>query len=414
MPIEVVMPRLGWGGEDGSLVEWIKHDGDSVKAGDVICTVEGDKAVNEVEALDAGILRIPADSPQPGAKVPVGTVLAYLVQPSEAAPREMAASANAGGGTIESTAMTLTVPPPAATTLPRMNRRGLPAISPRARRIAEEIGVDWVQLSGSGRDGRIVERDVRRAGQTVEQPAAARTSEPADAEARRIPLSGTRQIIARRLGESARSTIPVTLTTEADATSLVRLRAQLKADLADTNLSVPSYVDLLAKLVTLALQEHPYMNTSLDGVEIVQHAAINLGIAVDTERGLIVPVLRDVPSKSILNLASESTQLIEEARSGRIAPEQLRDGTFTLSNLGTYDVDAFTPVINPPECAILGIGRIVAKPVVVDEAAETIAVRKMLTLSLTFDHRLVDGAPAARFLQRIKYLVEHPTLGVLR
>ncbi|HEX5418287.1 MAG TPA: dihydrolipoamide acetyltransferase family protein, partial [Chloroflexota bacterium] len=387
-----------------------------VKVGDVICTVEGDKAVNEVEALDAGILRIPPDSPQPGAKVPVGTVLAYLVEPGEAAAFETAVSAARAGSTTESTATIRMAPPPtaSATELPRVNRRGVPAISPRARRIAGELGVDWARLLGSGRDGRIVERDVRRAESQASEPTATPGFEPPEVAGRRVPLSGLRQTIARRLGESARATVPVTLTTEVDATALVRLRAQLKADLSETDLPVPSYVDLLAMLVSLALQEHPFMNCSLDGEEIVQHGRINLGIAVDTERGLIVPVIRDVPGLSILKLASESARLIEETRAGRIAPADLQGGTFTLSNLGMYDVDAFTPVINPPECAILGIGRIVTRPVVVDEEAETIAVRKMLTLSLTFDHRLVDGAPAARFLQRIKYLVEHPTVGLLR
>lgn len=227
-------------------------------------------------------------------------------------------------------------------------------------------------------------------------------------------MSGIRQLIASRLSESAHTIAPVTLTTEADATDLVRLREQIKADLAGAAEPVPSYNDLLAKLVAAALVEHPRLNSSLQDGQIVEHTSVNIGIAVDTERGLVVPVVRDVQSKSLQRLAVESASLIERARSGHLSPDDLHGGTFTITNLGMYDVDAFTPIVNLPECAILGVGRIVARPVVVDEASEKIAIRKMLALSLTFDHRLVDGAPAARFLQRVKRFIEHPTLWLIR
>ena len=164
------------------------------------------------------------------------------------------------------------------------------------------------------------------------------------------------------------------------------------------------------KLVAVALREHPALNASLDGDRVVQHAAIHVGVAVDTPRGLLACVLRDVPAKSLRALAAESAALIAQARAGTVSPDALRGGTFTVSNLGAYEIDAFTPIINLPECAILGVGRIVARAVVVDEAAGLIAARKMVALSLTFDHRVVDGAPAARFLQRIKRLVEQPAL----
>jgi len=223
-------------------------------------------------------------------------------------------------------------------------------------------------------------------------------------------MTGARRLIATRLSESARTTVPVTLTTEADATRLVALRAEIAADLAGAALPVPTYTDLLARLTAVALTEHPQLNASLDGEAIVQHAAVHLGLAVDTERGLLVPVLRDAERKSLRQIAAESARLIAAARDGSIGPDDLRGSTFTITNLGMYEIDAFTPVINLPECAILGVGRIAARPVVVDEAAGTFAVRKLVTLSLTFDHRLVDGAPAARFLQRVKHLIERPTL----
>jgi pyruvate dehydrogenase E2 component (dihydrolipoamide acetyltransferase) len=188
----------------------------------------------------------------------------------------------------------------------------------------------------------------------------------------------------------------------------VRLRSNIVADLVGTDLAAPSYNDLLVRLVALALLENPALNASLENDRIVQHSAVHVGIAVDTERGLLVPVVRDAHSKSVQQIASASAQLIAQARAGKSAPDDLVGGTFTITNLGMYEIDTFTPIINLPECAILGVGRIVARPVVVDEQAETVAVRKMMALSLTFDHRVVDGAPAARFLKRVKQFVEHP------
>ena len=222
-----------------------------------------------------------------------------------------------------------------------------------------------------------------------------------------MPITAVRRAIAERMAASAHTAAPVTLTTEADATELVRLRAQL---LEDGRGPVPSYVDVLAKLVAAALAEHPMLNARLDGDVIRQSAAVNMGIAVDTERGLLVPVLRDVAVKSLRQIAQESAALIERARAGRLTADELTGGTFTITNLGMYEIDAFTPIINLPECAVLGMGRIVAKQVVVDAEAERVAIRQMVFLSLTFDHRLVDGGPAARFLQRVKQYVERPYL----
>jgi pyruvate dehydrogenase E2 component (dihydrolipoamide acetyltransferase) len=272
--------------------------------------------------------------------------------------------------------------------------RAGPTVSPRARRVAAELRVDWTVLRGSGRTGRIVERDVRSAG--ADRP------------------NSVRRLIGERLSASVRTSAPVTLTTDADATELVRVRAALQGEARATDETPPSYTDCFVKLVAVALSEHPALNASLDGERLVRHPAIHVGIAVDTPRGLLACVLRDAPGKSLRVLAAESASLIAAARAGTVSPDALRGGTFTVSNLGAYEVDAFTPIINLPECAILGVGRIVARAVVVDEAAGTIAPRKMVALSLTFDHRVVDGAPAARFLQRVKQLVEQPALWVDR
>jgi pyruvate dehydrogenase E2 component (dihydrolipoamide acetyltransferase) len=443
MAVEIVMPRFGWTMEEGLLAEWTKQDGDPIKAGDILFTVESDKALNEVESFETGILRIPPGAPQAGATVKVGALLAYIVQPGEAAPFEgqpaaAAATEPSAGPAPASTAG------PARTVVPPKDRH---TVSPRARRTAAELGVDLAQLSGTGRTGRIVERDVRAAsaprpsrpevrasplarraaaelGVDLEQLASALPGmrlERADVEAaaraarppisdQAAPITAVRRVIAERMMAGVHTTAPVTLTTEVDATELVRLRGQLKNDPAAAAQPVPSYTDLISRLVAHALGEHPALNARLDGDAITRSAAVHIGLAVDTERGLLVPVLRDVQSKGLRQIARESAVLVERARAGKLGADDMRGSTFSITNLGMYDIDAFTPIINLPECAILGMGRIVPKQIVMDAAAERVAIRQMLFLSLTFDHRLVDGAPAARGLQRIKQLVEQPYL----
>ena len=474
MSFEVVMPRLGWNMEQGSLGGWLKQDGDHVEVGEIIFTVEGDKATQEVEALDSGILRIPGDSPPPGLEVPVGTRLGYILQPGESLPPGFV-SEPARPEFVTSAAQ----PAAQASTQPA-GQADQPApsgyrnrISPRARRVAGELGVDWTVLRGSGRSGRIVERDVRqaaaaaRAGLTTE-PVAERVSplarrlaaelgvdvdrlaaalpgrriERADVElaARAritptavtpqepsapagqpptvpgqpvevaVPITAIRRTIAARMAASSQQTAAVTLTTEADATDLVQFRATLRYGGGLDPL--PSYNDLLAKIVARALLQHPALNARLEGETIFQVATVNIGYAVDTDRGLLVPVVRDVQDKSLRQIAAESAALIERVRAGQARVEELQGGTFTLTNLGPYEIDAFTPIINLPECAVLGVGRIVARQVVVDADASRVAIRRMVYLSLTFDHRLVDGAPAARFLQTVKRYIEHLPLWV--
>jgi pyruvate dehydrogenase E2 component (dihydrolipoyllysine-residue acetyltransferase) len=195
---------------------------------------------------------------------------------------------------------------------------------------------------------------------------------------------------------------------------LVQVRARLKDELSYTNEPVPSLTDLVVRLVALALHEHPGLNASLVGDTIRQHASVHIGIAVDTERGLLVPVVRDADRKSIHAIAAESARLIDEARRGVSATADLSGGTFTVTNLGMFEIDAFTPIVNLPECAILGMGRVVARPVVLDGEREEIVIRKKMSLSLTFDHRVVDGGPAARFLQRCKQMIERPYVPLTR
>lgn len=264
--------------------------------------------------------------------------------------------------------------------------------SPRARRAAHELGLDWTKVRGSGRTGRIRERDVR---------AFAGASYSAAKTLRAVPLTARRQAIAARLQSAARSVVPVTLTTTADATNLVNLRRQFKSS-GDV---VPTYTDFFAKLAAAALREHPLVNASWADDQIALNEDIHVGIAVDTESGLLVPVVRDVPKLGLRQIAAITRELIDRARRGKLKAAEMEGGTFTVTNLGNYGIDAFTPIINPPQCAILGIGRIQRQPVV---SGDAVAIRDQVTLSLTFDHRVVDGAPAARFLQTLVRLVENP------
>lgn len=454
MASEVVMPRLGWTMEVGRVVEWLKRDGEPVDAGELLFSVETDKAVTEVEALDSGVLRIPPDAPVVGAEVAVGEMLAWIVPPGEASPSGggKAAAADdapaaAGRRTPADSRQPVPAMPPPGAVQAVSARDARPRISPRARRVAASLGVDWALLVGSGKTGRIAERDVRtaalhpvgapsppRASPVVRRlaealgvdlgriaaggPAGRVTLADVRAAAEPVPrpeavsestaLSPIRRLTALRMAESARTVAPVTLTTEADATELAALRGHLKAELADLEEPVPSLTDLLVKLTALALLQHPDLNASLVDDRIVHHDAVHVGVAVDTERGLLAPVIRDADRKSLHQIAAESAGLIERARAGTASPSDLGGGTFTISNLGMYEIDAFTPIVDLPQCAVLGLGRLVARPMVVDDERETIAVRRMLALSLTFDHRVVDGAPAARFLQRMKRMVERP------
>jgi pyruvate dehydrogenase E2 component (dihydrolipoamide acetyltransferase) len=266
--------------------------------------------------------------------------------------------------------------------------RESPAVTPRARRLAARHGIDPATLTGTGRNGRVRERDVAAA-----KPRAASQS---------VPLSPLRRTIADRMVESRQTTAPVTLNSVVDATNLVALRGQLKADGAEP---VPSFTDLFVKLAAVALQKHPMLASRWTDAGIVLADRLDIGFAVDTDAGLLVPVVRDVPALGLGELAKQARDLIDRARAGTLSAAEMRGGCFTVTNLGSFGIDAFTPIINPPECAVLGVGRITRQPVM---DGDRVVGREMVTLSLTFDHRVVDGAPAARFLQTLARCVENP------
>ena len=386
MPGEIRIPRLGWNMEEGTFLGWLRKDGDAVRAGDPLFTLEGEKAAQDVEAVEDGILRIAPTAPGPGAVVSVGAVIGHIVRPGEAPPDVAPASA------ANHAPPTLAIAPPATATAPPYRKR--PRSSPLARRIAREMGVDWKALQGSGSSGRIRKVDVL---------AATREDGPRLASsARSIPVGPARRTIAARMVESSRLTAPVTLTTTVDATNLVNLRDQFRsADPAD----VPSYSDFIVKLTALALRGHPLLNARWEGDRIDLASEINVGIAVDTEAGLLVPVIQGAGEMGLRQVAARSRDLIARARAGSLKAAEMQGGTFTVTNLGAFGIEAFTPIINLPECAILGLGRIARGPAMVGDRIEA---RERLTLSLTFDHRVVDGAPAAQFLRDVARRIENP------
>jgi pyruvate dehydrogenase E2 component (dihydrolipoamide acetyltransferase) len=442
MAIEVLVPPLGQTVDTVTLVTWYKQEGETVAKDEPLFSIETDKATLDVEAPASGVLR--GVRAMPGDEVKVLSAIALIAAPDEVweadhlpsepsgATHDVRSPAPAPGEgskdgadrehrifisprarrLAEEQGIPLTdlqATGPEGAIIERDVRAYLdahkaPSITPVARRMAEGAGLDWRGLSGSGPGGRITREDVARALEArmpavaSAGPAAKSTNEVREA----IPLRSVRAVVAERMLRSATDTARVTLTAEADATALVGLRHQLVQD--GVNLT---YNDLFLYILGRTLHEHPQLNTSLEGETIKLWRRIHIGLAVDTDRGLLVPVVRDVDGKGLRQLAQDAAALTERARSGQCTPDDLSGGTFTLTNLGMFGIDAFTPIINLPECAILGVGRIKRRPVMLEDR---VVGRHMVWLSLTFDHRLVDGGPAARFLQRVVHYVERPHL----
>lgn len=451
---ELFIPKLGQTVEEVTIVDWLVEDGAKVEYGQSVLEVETDKAIFPVEANASGYLH--RGPYQPGEVVPVLTVVATIGKQDEPFLVKSTGT-EAQTQTPATEAVSATIQP--ETSPSQETREGRVFISPRAQKLVKEkhvdiskitpsgggglriaerdvvaflskipkatpvaqniavqSGLNLNRITGSGVDGAITKADVEAALKQQGQPAPVQAApvapSPAPAEveiSQSVPLKGVRQIIFDRMGTSVHTTARVTLVTEADATSFVEAREKLKADVSEAWGFAPGFNDLLAAIVARALQEFPYMNArvSADGSAIEWLSRVNLGMAVDTERGLLVPVIPDADQKGLREFGKEFREKVERARSGRALPDDLNGGSFTITNLGMYEIDAFTPVINLPEAAILGVGRIHEKPVALDGQ---VVVRQMWSLSLVFDHRLVDGAPAARFLQRIKQYIENPFL----
>lgn len=421
MATEFVIPNVGENVNQVTIVNWFVDDGKPVKTDQEILEAETDKATISIPANASGHLHI--GPYQAGDEVEVGTVVAVIGTPEDSFESY---TPDTDKGTAEPEL------PPSSEEAAPSTTNGIKATGV-ARKMAADLGIDLQTLTGSGEHGRVTKADVQQAaGQspaeekkptpksdqaTTKQPAAktepkakAETQQPADVEVKdRRPLKGIRRTIANRMAESVHTTARVTLVREVDATELVAFREHLKQQYQEAWGFAPGYNELLLFIAANGLREFPFMNVRLsaDGEAIEELARVNIGTAVDTERGLLVTVLREADKKGLPEIGQELRALIQRVKEGKSPPEELSGGSFTITNLGMFNVDAFTPVINLPEAAILGVGRIVPKPVVKDDE---IVVRKMWTLSLVFDHRLVDGAPAARFLNHICELIEDPNL----
>jgi pyruvate dehydrogenase E2 component (dihydrolipoamide acetyltransferase) len=389
---EVRMPKLGMSMKKGRVQHWLVAEGQPVEKGQPLFELHTDKVNATVDAPASGVLGrvIVAD----GSELPVGGLLALIGETGDTfpavaelsgAPAERASPAAHGDGAAPRAA-----PAPSATAQPPA---GEVSASPAARRRARELGIDIALVPPREPGKRLTSDD-------VEAFAAAAAAAPAlSAPAgRTVPFAGIRQVVAERLHESLQTMAQVTITREAEVAGLVARRTQLAPGFeAATGLRL-TYTDLLIQEVATLLGEHGLLNSTLTDGSIVVSEAVHMCFAVALEDGLIVPVIRDAHRKSLGEIVHERVELAGKAQAGTLSLEEIEGGTFTISNLGSFGSDAFTPIVNPPQCAILGVGRIVEKPVVVDRE---VAIRPTMWLSLTFDHRLVDGAPAARFLHAL-------------
>jgi len=412
MATEVVLPRLGLTQEEGTILRWLKPEGSRVTKGEPLFEVMTDKANLEVEAPASGVLlRILVDV---GGTVPVATPIALIGEPGEAA----APARPAAGGTpsaADRRAPKEAVAAGAASAIAQAapaRADGRVKISPRARALADAQGLDVSSITGTGPGGRIIERDVQEAlaSRAPAPPAAAAPAHPRVAAAPSPVAARMRAIIARRMMDSLHTTAQLTLTTEVDMDEAVRLREEIGPELERREGVRVTYTDLIVRAAAVALREHPGVNARWEGEGVRRLGEIHIGVAVALDDGLVVPVVRDADRAPLARISAGIRDLSERARGMRLRPEEMQGSTFTVTNLGMFDVDAFTPVLNPPEAAILGIGRLHRRPVAVGERVE---VRTTMVASLTFDHRVVDGAPAAQFLQRVKFILEHPYLLLL-
>jgi len=444
---KVVMPKLSEAMETGKLLRWLKQEGERVAGGDIIAEIETDKADIELEAFGAGVLRKVLVGP--GTTVPVGNTIAVIAEPDEdisavvgdrpaptapAAPaREPARTAPASPSAQPAAATVPTSPSPSAADVRRPPAPAAPAVgavaaaeaveedeppvagvrlraSPLAKKLAQKAGVDLTLVKGTGLGGRVIQRDVEafvaRPAATPAAPAAARPAPRPAAEFEDQPLSQIRAAIARQMAQSKAPVPHFYITTEIAMERAVALREELQALPGAPKLT---FTDLIVRACALTLVKHPGVNASFQGQAIRRYRGVHVGIAVALDEGLITPVLRDCDAKGLFQIAAESRDLVERTRARKLRGQELSGATFSVSNLGMFPVDEFSAIINPPEGSILAVGAILDKPVVVNGQ---LAVGKRMRVTLSCDHRVMDGAMGARFLADLKALLEAP-LGLL-
>lgn len=442
MAKEVIMPKLGMTMETGTIIRWFKEQGEPVQTGDLLLEVMTDKINIEVESYETGILLkryYEADT-----VVPVNQVIAYIGTAGESVPDTPPdVSGQSDESATESTQPALSVADGEADANRSTEEAGEQSTggkiraTPAARKLAREQGVPLEQIRGTGERGRIHEADVvayieanavratplaRKIaqaegidlrevkgtgthGKVMQSDLAASRPVPTEQTDSLQKLEGVRKIIAQRMAQSAFTAPHVTLTSEVDMTRSMELRSSLLPFIEQQTGSRLSYTEIIIKAVAHCLRKHPHIRTQLEGEYIRYVSDIHIGLAVANNNGLVVPVIQYADQKGLAELTQESKALAAMARGNKLKPDQMTGGTFTISNLGMYAVDAFTPIINQPESAILGVGRITEKAVGLNGQ---IVLRPMMTLSLSFDHRIIDGAPAAAFLTDLKQTLENP------
>ena len=408
MAYEVLMPQLGLTMEEGTVSQWVKHEGDPVKTGDVLLEITTDKLTNEVTSEHDGVLlKIVA---QEGEDVPVKGLLCYVGQAGESV------------GDAPAAAPAPAVAPAAASVAPAAAPAAAPVaagarlrVSPLARKTAAKLGVDLSKLTGSGPSGRIRQQDVLAAANAAQTaaPAPAAAAAPAARPAAKgglelmegdtvVKLAGMRKVVAQRMLQSHTEIPPVTQNTKVDVTELMKFRKML---LAETG-SKYSVNDLILKATAKCLRAHPEVLVSLDGDQIIQRAHVNLGMAVALDAGLIVPVIRDADRLGLDALSAAAKDLASRAKSNKLTPDEYKGSTFSVSNLGMFGIETFTPIVNQPDAAILGVCAVEDELVMDDQGG--ISKHQVMRLSFTYDHRLIDGAVAAKFVMALRDLLEKP------
>lgn len=391
MPTEIRMPMWGMGMLEGTVIEWYKHEGDEVDAGEPLAEIEAAKTTKDLVSPVTGILqRVLVGEDE---TVPVQELLAIVVTADDEPATARADDATAAPRVDVPSATAHSGAPP---------RPGTPArnVVPRARQRAKELGIDVGTVAGTGPGGRVTVADVELAANAAGAGTAgsAPAADAADG-VRTLPLTGMRGIIARRMHDSLQSMAQLTLVTTADVTELVEHRSSWTSALR------PTYSDYVVRAVVLALRDHERLNATVESDRIRLFEHVDIGIATALADGLVVPVLRAAETTSLDAVARASAALVEKVRTGSYGLDDISDATFTVTSLGGQGIDAFTPIINPPGVAILGVGRIVEQPV---RAGDGIGWRHVMTLSLTIDHRAVDGAPGAAFLRALRELLADP------
>ncbi len=386
MPISVVMPALEMAQETGKLISWLKKEGDSISKGQPLLEIETDKAVMEVESPGEGVLA--GIKAQPGEEVPVGRTIAWILRPGETVPSDemRVESGRKTTATVQSIS-TVSTGAPVATFSREIK------ISPKARRLSVEHGVDLARITGSGPAGEILASDVLAA--------AAKAAAPASA----VAPSAVTRLMAERTTQSWTTVPHIFLSRDVDASALAQAREQFAPAVEQSHGVKLTYTDLLVAIVARVLEKHPLMNSSWTKDGVRPNSSINICIAIAVVGGVVAPVIPNANDPSFGSVAIVRRDLTERARAGKLRPPDLTGGTFTVSNLGMYEVDAFTAVITPPQAGILAVGSIVDRVVAVDGHP---AVRPMMTLTLSADHRVVDGARAAEFLGDLVQAIGNP------